>query len=54
MMETPVYQREHLQSQNQIAGPALIEEYASTTVVFPDDQVRVDHIGNLVIAVGRS
>jgi N-methylhydantoinase A len=32
-------------------GPALIEEYASTTVLMPGDVLDVDNFGNLVIAV---
>jgi hypothetical protein len=31
---------------NRIAGPALIEEYASTTVVHPGDVAAVDAFGN--------
>ena len=37
-----------------IEGPALIEEYASTTVVHPGDALDVDGLGNLVIDTGRS
>ena len=37
---------------NQINGPALIEEHASTTVLMPGDTCEVDAYGNLVIAVG--
>ena len=33
------------------AGPALIEEHASTTVLMPGDRMTVDAYGNLVIAV---
>jgi len=36
------------------AGPALIEEYASTTVVHPGDVVTVDAFGDLVIEILRS
>jgi N-methylhydantoinase A len=36
---------------NRIAGPALIEEHASTTVLMPGDKLSVDPYGNLVIAV---
>ena len=39
---------------NRIAGPALIEEYASTTVVHPGDVLEVDAFGDLVIEIGRS
>ena len=42
-----------LASGNRIAGPALVEEYASTTVVQPGDALRVDAYGNLVIRIGR-
>ncbi len=51
---TPIYLREKLAPGNRIAGPALIEEHASTTVVLPGDKVVVDDFGNLVITIGRS
>ena len=51
--DTPVYAREALQAGNTISGPALIEEYASTTVIFPGDTMTVDRHGNLVIEVGN-
>jgi len=51
-ISTPVYKRDRLKSGNVIAGPALIEEYASTTVVQPDDIVQVDQLGNLQISIG--
>ncbi len=49
---TPTYQREALAAGNRIKGPALIEEYASTTVLMPGDVMDVDALGNLVISVG--
>ena len=51
--ETPVYERDALLAGNRIVGPALIEEYASTTVVEPGDAVSVDGMGNLDISLGR-
>jgi N-methylhydantoinase A len=51
-VETLVYARDRLQAGNRIAGPALIEEYASTTVVEPGDIAIVDAMGNLDIAFG--
>ncbi len=48
-----IYQRENLKWGNRIAGPALIEEYASTTVIFPGDELHVDKFGNLVIEVAN-
>ncbi len=50
---TPTYKREHLKAGNVIAGRALVEEYASTTVLHPGDVLTVDAFGNLVIAVKR-
>jgi N-methylhydantoinase A len=50
---TPTYARNELKAGNLIAGPALIEEHASTTVVLPGDRLRVDEFGNLVMEVGR-
>jgi N-methylhydantoinase A len=34
-----------------VTGPALIEEYASTTVLAPGDRMEVDRFGNLVIEI---
>ena len=51
---TPTYAREGLRAGNAIAGPALIEEHASTTVLLPGDRLRVDAFGNLMIEVPRS
>jgi N-methylhydantoinase A len=50
--ETAIYDRAGLRSGMTIAGPALIEEYASTTTIFPNDTLQVDALGNLVITVG--
>jgi len=51
-IETRVHDRARLRSGNRIAGPALIEEHASTTVVFPGDALTVDRYGNLLMTVG--
>ncbi len=51
-IETPTYRRADLLARNRIAGPALIEEHASTTVVLPGDTLEVDRFGNLVITIG--
>jgi N-methylhydantoinase A len=50
--ETPVYARDRLLASNRIAGPALIEEHASTTVVGPGENAVIDGMGNIDIAVG--
>ena len=50
---TPCFGRDELRAGNRIAGPALIEEHASTTVLLPGDKLAVDEYGNLVIEIGR-
>jgi N-methylhydantoinase A len=50
----PLYNRAKLLAGNLIVGPAIIEEYGSTTVVFPGQQVRVDRFGNLLLTSNRN
>ena len=52
-LKTPAYARDGLKAGNRIAGPALIEEHASTTVLLPGDRMQVDRFGNLLIEVGK-
>jgi N-methylhydantoinase A len=47
-----IWQRDTLSAGVHIAGPAIIEESASTTVVCPNDWATVDHLGNIRITVG--
>ncbi len=49
----PVYDRAELLQGNVIAGPAIIEEAASTTVVEPGDLVTVNQYGHLVMQLGN-
>ncbi len=53
-LDTPTYQRSALKAGNRIAGPALIEEHASTTVMHPGDSLEVDAYGDLIITINRS
>ena len=48
----PVYQRETLGAGSEIAGPALIQEHGTTTVLFPKDACTVALSGELIIKVG--
>jgi N-methylhydantoinase A len=50
--DTPVYARTQLRAGNRIAGPALVEEHASTTVLQPGDDLVVDGFGNLNLSIG--
>ncbi len=51
-LQCSTWKRDALKAGNRIAGPALIEEHASTTVVQPGDTVKVDSFGNLLITIG--
>ena len=53
-IDTPVYGRDQLLAGDAFVGPALVEEYASTTVVFPGDQLQVSDFGDLIIRVNRN
>lgn len=48
---TPVYRRDLLPVAAKFAGPAIVEQLDSTTVVEPGNIVTLDPIGNLLIAV---
>ena len=54
MVATLTYDRNLLEAGDRIAGPALIEEHASTTVVHPKDVLEVDVFGNLLIEIWRN
>ncbi len=47
--DTPVYDRADLQPGSSFAGPLVIEEFGSTTVVFPGQKVDVDAHGILIV-----
>jgi N-methylhydantoinase A len=47
--QTPVFDRAGLPSGGRVNGPAIVEEFGSTTVVFPGQYVEVDPHGILVI-----
>jgi N-methylhydantoinase A len=44
-----VFERSLLKAGNLIDGPAIIDQYDSTTIILPDFQVRVDRVGMLAI-----
>ncbi len=53
--ETPVFERASLAAGSKPDGPAIVEEFGSTTVVFPGQQLDVDAHGILIIrAAGRT
>jgi len=48
-VKTPIYRRDKLNSGNVVEGPAVIEQYDATTVVYPRWKASVDKLGNLVL-----
>ncbi|MGH3134779.1 MAG: hydantoinase/oxoprolinase family protein [Gaiellaceae bacterium] len=47
--EARIYERSGLGAGTELEGPAVIEEPAASTVVFPRQRLRVDEYGNLII-----
>ena len=47
--DVPVYERQSLCAGMRLAGPAIITQYDTTTVVPPMWSVQIDAIGNLII-----
>ena len=47
--ETPIYQRTTLPAGFRLEGPAVVEEFGSTTVVFPGQQLEIDAHGILIV-----
>ena len=46
---TPIYDRNKMQTDLQIPGPAIVSEMDSTTVILPGYHAMVDTVGNLLI-----
>ena len=53
-LDTLIVDRNGLTSNDEIAGPCIIEELDSTIVLDPDARAQVDDVGNIVITVGHS
>jgi N-methylhydantoinase A len=48
-LATSIYARTQLQPDDCVDGPAIVEEFGSTTVVLPGQRARVDDFGNLLL-----
>ena len=51
-VECPVYRRPALAAGARIAGPAIVQEHGTTTVLFAGDRCMVVPSGELIIEVG--
>jgi N-methylhydantoinase A len=47
--ESRIFERSLLGAGTELEGPAVIEEPAASTVVFPGQRLRVDELGNLIV-----
>ena len=47
--DTPVYDRARLPAGTRIEGPSVVEEFGSTTVIFPGQHATVDAHGIIVV-----
>ena len=52
-MDCPIYEMEKLAFQNQIKGPAIIEQLGSTIIIPPLQRALVDKYKNVVIQINR-
>ena len=53
-VSTPVFEREKLAVGFEAEGPAIVEEFGSTTVVGPGDHLRVGELGEMTISVASA
>ena len=51
-LDVAIVERDELRVGDEIEGPAIVEEYASTTVLWPGDVVRRSETGELLVTVG--
>jgi len=51
-LDCAVYDRAALLPGDALVGPAIVEEYGATTVVFPGQRAEVDRFGNLIVTRG--
>jgi N-methylhydantoinase A len=51
-LDTPRYRRAALKAGNRLAGPAIVDQMDTTTLIPPGFTARVDRFGNLVITAG--
>jgi N-methylhydantoinase A len=51
-LKAKIYRRPELSAGAEIAGPALIQEHGTTTVLFENDRCRVAQSGELIITIG--
>ncbi len=51
-LQVSVYHRDNILPGHRFSGPAIVEEYGSTTVIPPRCEVEIDDLENIIISVG--
>jgi N-methylhydantoinase A len=54
MQDTEIYDRHGLDVGFKAVGPAVIEEYGSTTIEWPGDKFEIGQMGEIIISCGES
>ena len=52
-IDCPVYQREKLDVGLTLTGPAILDQFDCTTVIYAGQTARVDAYKNLIVTAGR-
>ncbi len=52
-IDCPVYQRERLDVGSSFTGPAILDQFDCTTVIYPGQTARVDEWKNLIVMQAR-
>ena len=52
--EATIYDGALLRAGTEFSGPAIIEDSGSTTVIHPDNEVKIDEYGNIHINLGEN
>ena len=52
--DVPVYLRQTLSPGAKIVGPALVQEYGTTTIIYAGDELEVRASGEMIISLGTS
>jgi N-methylhydantoinase A len=53
-IDCTIYDRDKLGPGATVSGPAVVQEYASTTVLFPGDEMVVSPSGEMIITIGAA
>ena len=52
-VKTSIYDRNRMKSGYELSGPAIIQEYACTTILFPGDKAIVTESGEIEISINN-